>query len=266
MCGWKSKQKYRLFKKRIIPWLLWLIILTPLINIQANPIVFFFLFSRPPLSFSDSMYILLMWSVFHGFPGWNRGWNTHCGANEGASSERKSSLLPRAFGLTTRSRLQCRQHIFQIKQLKAFWLFFNIATSKLKALLRLRPLSWSIFLGYTSHPSRFSTNMQNLCSFSLSDVFVSYYLLTKLSQKLSVQYLANKRGYNLVPRLFLLDLHLYDKESLETRLTTQLIIDVNKDTLTITLKNTLGSRAQFHFVYFSSRREFMALLITRWAV
>ena len=111
-------------------------------------------------------------------------------ANEGSSSERKSSLLPRAFGLTTRSRLQRRQHIFQIKQLKAFWLFFNIATSKLKALLRLRPLSWSIFLGYTSHPSRFSANMQNLCKFSLSDVFVSYYLLTKLSQKLSVQYLA----------------------------------------------------------------------------
>lgn len=72
-------------------------------------------------------------------------------------------------------------------------------------------------------------------------------------------YSLNKRGYNLVPRLFLLDLHLYDKESLETRLTTQLIIDVNKDTLTITLKNTPGSRAQFHFVYFSSRRAAFSL-------
>lgn len=200
-CGWKSKQKYRLFKKRIIPWLLWLILLTPLINIQANPIVFFFLFSRPPLSFSDSMYILLMWSVFHGFPGWNRGWNTHCGAGvklgegkrERMRGPRPRENLPFSLAHLASPPVQaCNagNTFSRLNNLKHSGYFFNIATSKLKALLRLRPLSWSIFLGYTSHPSRFSANMQNLCKFSLSDVFVSYYLLTKLSQKLSVQYLA----------------------------------------------------------------------------
>ena len=192
-------------------------------------------------------------------------------ANEGSSSERKSSLLPRAFGLTTRLRLQRRQHISQIKRLKAFGLFFNIATWRLVLLENLQRrycacvLYHGLFLGYTSHST--------LTVFGKYAKLMQIFTLRRVREPLPIDktvskvvctvpcFSINKRGYNLVPRLFLLDLHLYDKgrqwkESLETRLTTQLIIGLNKDTLTIPLKNTLGSRAQFHFVYFRRRAAF----------
>lgn len=129
------------------------------------------------------------------------------------------------------------------------------------------------FLGYTSH----STPLTVFCKYAK---LVQIFTLRRVREPLPIDktvskvvctvpcHSLNKRGYNLVPRLFLLDLHLYDKggqwkESLETTFTTQLIIDVNKDTQTIPLKNTLGAqvrfRAQFHFVYFSSRRAAFSL-------